>query len=117
MSVDNYLSHLMKMFSSRLKDTLAKPLAKFFYFGKEDSDVEHFVQSEYARQFVKLNGIADKKIHMVEDYLNQTFLTRAAQVDLSRKKISSLTILRKALKWLKFLSPMLPILIGDRLKT
>lgn len=86
MSVDNYLSHLMKRFSNDLKDTLAKPLAKFFYFGKEDSDVEHFVQSEYARQFVKLNGIADKKIHMVEDYLNQTFLTRAAQVDLSKKE-------------------------------
>lgn len=86
MSVNNYLSHLVKKFLSNLNDTLAKPLAKFFYFGKEDSDVEHFVQSEYARQFVKLNGIAADKVHMVEDYLNQTFLTRAAQVDLSKKE-------------------------------
>ena len=86
MSVDNYLSHLMKKFSGDLNDPLAKPLAKFFYFGKEDSDIEHLVQSEYARQFIKLNGIANNKIHMVEDYLNQTFLTRAAQVDLSKKK-------------------------------
>ena len=86
MSVDNYLSHLVKKFRNDLNEPLVKPLAKFFYFGKEDSDVEHFVQSEYARQFVKLNGIANNKVHMVEDYLNQTFLTHAAQVDLSEKK-------------------------------
>ena len=77
MSVDNYLSHLMRKFSGDLNDPLANPLAKFFYFG---------VQSEYARQFIKLNGITNNKIHMVEDYLNQTFLTRAEQVDLSKKE-------------------------------
>ncbi|MBD3878081.1 MAG: hypothetical protein SR1Q5_00120 [Quinella sp. 1Q5] len=86
MSVDNYLSHLVNVFNAYLKDTLAKPLAKLFCFGKEDNDVEHFVQSEYARQFIKLNGIPNNKIHMVEDYLNQAFLTRAAQVDLSKKE-------------------------------
>lgn len=86
MSVDNYISHLVKKFQDYLNEPLALPLGKFFYFGKEDNDVEHFVQSEYARQFVKFNGIANNKIHMVEDYLNQTFLIRAAHVDLTKKE-------------------------------
>ena len=86
MSVDNYLVYCAKMFNSYLKNPLSKTLPKFFYFGKEDSNITHFVQSEYARQFLKLNGITDNKIYMVEDYLNQEFLNRAAHVDLSTKK-------------------------------
>ena len=61
-------------------------MPKFFYFGKDDGDIIHFVQSEYARLFVKINGVPDYKIYMVEDYLNQAFLSKAAQVDLSRKE-------------------------------
>ena len=86
MSVYFYLSHLMNKFKADLENPLAAPLRKFFYFRKEDGDINHFVQSEYARQFLKLNGIPDSRIYMVEDYLNQAFLSRAAQIDLRRKK-------------------------------
>lgn len=86
MSVDNYLDNVANMVKYHLNEPLARAVPKFFYFHKADADIEHFVQSEYARQFVKLNGIRDEKIFMVEDYLNQAFLSRAANVDLSRKE-------------------------------
>ncbi len=86
MSVDNYLDNVANMVKYHLNNPLDYPVPKFFYFHKADDDIEHFVQSEYARQFIKLNGIRDEKIFMVEDYLNQAFLSRAAHVDLSRKE-------------------------------
>ncbi|MBR0059952.1 MAG: hypothetical protein IJP68_00585 [Selenomonadaceae bacterium] len=86
MSVDNYILNIISNLQGNLKTPLAKPLLRFFQFGETDSDIEHFVQSEYARQFLKLNGVPDDKIHWVEDYLGQEFLDGAAQVDLSCKK-------------------------------
>ena len=84
MSVDNYFMHVAKQFKMYLKEPLRIPLMKFFSFDAADSDITHFVQSEYARQFIKLNGVPEHRIYMVEDYLNQAFLS--AQVDLSRKE-------------------------------
>ena len=86
LSVDNYIGNVANSISGRKGNALAGPLPKIFYFDKDDGDINHWVQSEYARQFVKLNGVPDYKIYMVEDYLNQAFLSRAAQVDLSRKQ-------------------------------
>lgn len=86
MSVDNYFVRLKKLFNAHLNAPLNSPIQKFFYFGNEDRDITHFVQSEYARQFLKLNGLPDSKIFTVEDYLNQAFLNRAANVDLSLKE-------------------------------
>ena len=86
MSVDNYIKVITQSINAIRLNPLSRPMPKFFYFGKGDDDLIHFVQSEYARQFVKLNGIADDKIYSVGDYLNQTFLRRAAQVDLSYKE-------------------------------
>ena len=57
-----------------------------FFFGNQDKEADHLAQSEYARQFLITNGIPTYKIYMVEDYLNQAFLSRAAQVDLSKKE-------------------------------
>ncbi len=86
MAVDNYFVHDIANLKSYLSEPLFSPMKKFFYFAESDNDIEHWVQSEYARQFVKLNGIVDDKISVVGDYLNQAFLSRAAQVDLSAKK-------------------------------
>ncbi|MBR4642200.1 MAG: hypothetical protein IKO74_05680 [Selenomonadaceae bacterium] len=86
MSVNNYLENITDLVQSCLKEPLGNPMKKFFTFGKEDKDIEHWVQSEYARQFVQLNGVPEHKIYMVEDYLNQAFLSRAAQIDLTAKK-------------------------------
>ena len=85
MSVDGYLDHFLKMLGGVLENPLGAPLPKMFYLGKDD-DATHFVQSEYARQFLKLNGVPDYKVCMVEDYVSQAFLSRAAQIDLSRKE-------------------------------
>lgn len=87
MSVDNHfssLSNCLKSFANSFVFDSA-PIPNIFFFSTQ-KDLTHFVQSEYARQFVKLNGVPNKKIHTVGDYLNQAFLTRAAQVDLSRKE-------------------------------
>lgn len=86
MSVDNYISNIINVFQEHLKTPLAEPLTRLFQFSETDRDIEHWVQSEYARQFLKLNGIPDDKIHWLEDYLGQDFLSGAAQVDLSCKK-------------------------------
>ena len=86
MSVDNYIKIIAKRIDLFSSNPLVKTMPKFFYFEKGDDDLVHFVQSEYARQFVKLNGVEDDKIYSVGDYLNQTFLSHAAQVDLNRKE-------------------------------
>ena len=86
MSVDKYVENLAAVIEAYLPQVLSVPFPKFFCFKKEDDDLIHFVQSEYARRFVKVNGIPDDRIFMVEDYLNQTFLQRAAHVDLAAKK-------------------------------
>ena len=86
MSVDNYIRNVSNIFKEHLKVPLAKPFPRMFYFDKSDSDIEHWAQSEYARQFVKLNGVSDDKVHWVEDYLGQDFLDGAAQIDLTCKE-------------------------------
>ena len=86
LSVDNYIDNVANSIGWRKNYALAGSMPKFFYFGKDDGDIIHFVQSEYARLFVKINGVPDYKIYMVEDYLNQAFLSKAAQVDLTKKE-------------------------------
>ena len=88
LSADNFLVCLSEALLSLPKCMRldSEPLPKVFSFHNADNDLIHFVQSEYARRFVKVNGIPDDRIFMVEDYLNQTFLQRAAHVDLAAKK-------------------------------
>ena len=86
LSVDNYINNVANSIGGRKFNALAGAMPKVFYFGNADADIDHWVQSEYARQFVKLNGVPEQRIYMVEDYLNQAFLNRATQIDLSRKE-------------------------------
>lgn len=86
MSVNNYLENIMKTFKNFLKDPFAKPLRNFFTFFNTTKPVEHWFKSEYARQFLEFNGVSANELHHVETYMNQTFLSRAAHVDLSAKK-------------------------------
>ena len=55
-------------------------------FENEDSDIEHWIQSEYARQFIRINGISEDKIYFVGDYLNQAFLSKVTEINLSEKE-------------------------------
>lgn len=82
MGVENFLVNIMNLIEDHLKNPLAEPVPKFFYFDR--SDVEHWGQSEYVRQFLRLNGV--KKIHSVETHMSQIFLSRARDVDFAAKK-------------------------------
>lgn len=90
LSVDNFLNplknYLVNSIDVLMTNTLASPLPKVFQFQKEDTDIEHWVQSEYARQFVKLNGIPDDKIYFVGDYINQAFLSKVSSLNFSQKE-------------------------------
>lgn len=84
MSVDNYLKNVKNVMKGQLSNPLAYPVPKFFTFDKADKSIEHWGQSEYVRQFLRLNGITD--IKTVETHMSQTFLSHAAKVDLTAKK-------------------------------
>ena len=88
LSADNYLGHLSNYFRALIqyRKLDLEPLGKFFFFNEIDNQTDHLAQSEYAKNFLLVNGVPEYKIYMVEDYLNQAFLSRAAQVDLSRKE-------------------------------
>ena len=86
MSVDNYINNLCNILKKFKQNPLDSTMPKFFYFDKDDDNIEHWVQSDYARIFIKKNGIVDKQIYRVRDYLNEAFLQRASQVDLSQKE-------------------------------
>ena len=87
MSVDNHfisLSNCLKTLWQYIRFD-STPIPNMFFFN-QDKELTHFVQSEYARQFLIVNKISKRKIYWVEDYLNQAFLSKAAQIDLSKKE-------------------------------
>ena len=86
MSVDNYVNNLCNILKKFKQNPLESTMPKFFYFDPEDKDIEHWVQSEYAEIFIKKNGIVDKQIHQVRDYLNEAFIRRASHIDISQKE-------------------------------
>ena len=88
LSVDNYISHIRNLMQSLIDTASYFPVPKFFYFNEEDNDndIEHWVQSEYAHQFVLLNGIPEERIHFVEDYINQTFINKMSEINLDKKE-------------------------------
>ena len=86
MSVDNYINNLCNILKKFKQNPLESTMPKFFYFDKEDSNIEHWVQSDYAKTFIKKNGIVDKQIFRVRDYLNEAFLQRASHVDVTQKE-------------------------------
>ena len=86
MSVNNYFKNIIKIFELFLKKPFIRPISNFFTFFDEGANVEHWFKSEYARQFLELNGVPAEKLHHVESYMSQTFLSRAAHIDLSAKK-------------------------------
>ena len=86
MSVDNYINNLCNILKKFKQNPLESTMPKFFYFDEEDNNIEHWVQSDYAKIFIKKNGIVDKQIYRVRDYLNEAFLQRASHVDVTQKE-------------------------------
>ena len=84
MSVNNYLENVLELIRPCVDNPLAEPVPKYFTFDNRDDVAEHWGQSEFVRQFLRLNGV--KKIRSVETHMSQTFLSNAASVDFSAKK-------------------------------
>lgn len=69
MSVDNYLRRLRFLLEHYLDFFIQHPFRTATYCFFPDPQMEHWVQSEYARQYVKMNGVPDAQVHFVGDYL------------------------------------------------
>lgn len=84
--VDNFFRDMGARLVNQFDNILKKPMPKFFTFSHFDENVEHWAQSEYARQFLKLNGVPDEKIFTVSDCINKNFLNYAVKIDTAAKK-------------------------------
>lgn len=84
--VDNFFRDMGARLVQQFDNILTKPMPKFFTFSHFDENVEHWAQSEYARQFLKVNGVPDEKVYTVSDCLNKNFLNYAAKIDTAAKK-------------------------------
>ena len=84
MSVNNYLENILQLIRPCLENPLAERVPKYFTFDDDGDIAEHWAQSEYVRQFLRLNGVA--KIRSVETHMSQTFLSRADKIDFAAKK-------------------------------
>ena len=87
LSVDFFVSsfyNIMSGYCSSGKYTSIK-MPRSFYFEKDESIV-HWVQSEYARRFIELNGVDSNQINFVGDYLSIGFLSNNYGVDSADKE-------------------------------
>jgi len=88
LSIDNYFSFLKS--NNKLKNVIKNslyylniyPKQKIFRFNNKETII-HFVQSEYARQFLKNKGI--NNIFFLGDYLNNLFIERQT-ININNKK-------------------------------
>lgn len=86
LSVDNYIASLRGQINRIDLYNLARvPLERFFFFG-QSVEVTHWCQSEYARRFLLCNGVPEKDIFMVEDYLSWEFMDSLNGLNLAAKK-------------------------------
>lgn len=83
-NVDNFFRDIGMRIFNQFDKILTQPMPRLFSFNSADDDVEHWAHSEYARQFLKLNGVAEEKIYTVTDFLDRIFLDN--QPNLAAKK-------------------------------
>ncbi len=73
LSVDNFYISICSRYNQIMQDALKNRFIKYYSFD-QDMGVVHWVQSEYARQFLEFNGVQSKDIKIVSDYINLVFL-------------------------------------------
>ena len=105
MSVNNYLENVLQLIRPCIENPLAERVPKYFTFDDGGVD-EHWAQSEYVRQFLRLNGVT--KSRSVETHMSQTFLSGAANVDFAAKKNFVAFNPRKAFDFTKRLIELAP---------
>ncbi|MBR1397108.1 MAG: hypothetical protein IJ563_06210 [Selenomonadaceae bacterium] len=86
LSIDNYINSMCTILRKFRLNPVDSTMPKFFYFDKKDSNITHWVQSDYAELFVKQNGVSGNRIFKVGDYLTETFLSNAADIDFNLKE-------------------------------
>ncbi|SFG79933.1 hypothetical protein [Oribacterium sp. WCC10] len=73
LSVDNFFKFNAANYIKISEAALEKKFIRYYAFEPE-MRVEHWAQSEYAKQFLMFNGVPESDIKMVTDYLNLIFL-------------------------------------------
>lgn len=76
LSVDNFLKFIEYKNYNWNGDKIDLPVGNFFSFSDKSIQVQHWVQSEYARLFLRKNGIPNEQIYYVSDYLNPVFIDK-----------------------------------------
>ncbi len=84
--VNAFLRDIAIKAADLMENILAEPMPRFFSFNRFDADIEHWAQSEYARQFLKVNGVPEEKIYSVGDHLTQNFIDAAQNSKLTGKR-------------------------------
>lgn len=77
LSVDNWwklTKEFLQYYEQQAKAFDAEPLPNVWALS--DAGLTHWVQSEYAQRFLRVNGVPAEKILPVGDYLDETFLRR-----------------------------------------
>lgn len=85
-SVDNFFRDTALRIVNHFDNLLTAPMAKFFCFQKFEEDIEHWTQSDYAKRFLKVNGVPDEKIYYIGDFVSPSLVKIHKNVDFKRKK-------------------------------
>ena len=85
LSVDNYLNIVSAIVKSVIDKREWNRQTLTMLSVMHLQNVEHWVQSEYARQFLEFNRIPKDQIQFVGDYLVPTFLEKSKSIDLDSK--------------------------------
>ena len=73
LNINVFLRDIAVKTADHFENILTRPMPRFFSFNRYDSDIEHWAQSEYAKNFLKINGVPDAKIFTVTDFLDNIF--------------------------------------------
>lgn len=86
LTVENFFTNIAMTVTEHFESILTDSMPRFFNFNRSDDNIEHWVQSEYARQFLKLNGVKGEQIYSVGNYVDRQFLDNVGNVDLRAKR-------------------------------
>lgn len=85
LSVDHYLMNIQDYMGQVLEKPLSMPVPHYYLFGDNTCEL-HMVQSEYAGQFLRANGVAQARMAYLGDYLSEVFLAEAETLQTLEKR-------------------------------
>ena len=86
LSVDNYMINVISTADKIIHQRMWNQQSLTMLSVMRLPNIEHWIQSEYARQFLEFNHVPNDRIHFVGDYLVPTFLEKAKSIDLDSKE-------------------------------